>query len=127
MMASFYSVIQYVPDPIADERINFGVFVFDEQEIRVRFLNNWKRIYCFGDENVEYLRDLTLRIENATDEGLFIPDEALIAELSLQERLLKISQEWQNVVQIMPPRKSLGELEVVLDEVSKLFLKEPEL
>jgi hypothetical protein len=126
VMVSRYSVIQYVPDPIAGERINLGVFVFDDQEIRVRFLDNWKRIHCFGGENVEYLRDLTSRIENATDEGLFIPDETLMPESSLQERLLKISQEWQNIVQITPPRKSLGELEVVVDEISKLFLKEPE-
>ncbi|MBD2294685.1 DUF3037 domain-containing protein [Anabaena sphaerica FACHB-251] len=29
-MASKYSVIQYVPDPIADQRINIGVIAFDK-------------------------------------------------------------------------------------------------
>jgi Protein of unknown function (DUF3037) len=37
VMASKYSVIQYVPDPIADERINIGVIAFDNQNIRTLF------------------------------------------------------------------------------------------
>jgi Protein of unknown function (DUF3037) len=28
-MASRYSIIQYVPNPIADERINIGVLAFE--------------------------------------------------------------------------------------------------
>jgi hypothetical protein len=123
-MVSRYSIIQYVPDPIASERVNLGVLVFDEDEIRVRFLENWKRVYCFGSENIEFLRDFAARMNNAVDDGLFVPGEPN-TDLSPQERLLKISQEWQNVVQITPPRKSLGELEIVLDEIASIFLKEP--
>jgi hypothetical protein len=125
-MVSRYSIIQYVPDPIASERINLGVLVFDEDEIRVRFLESWKRVYCFGAENIDFLRDFAARMNNAVDDGLFVPGEPN-TDLSPQERLLKISQEWQNVVQITPPRKSLGDLEIVLDEVASIFLKEPSL
>jgi len=39
-MASYYSIIQYVPNPIANERINIGVLIFDEKEIKVNFLEN---------------------------------------------------------------------------------------
>jgi Protein of unknown function (DUF3037) len=52
-MVSRYSVIRYVPNPSADERINIGVLVSDEQEVRVRFLQNWERVRCFGmSENI---------------------------------------------------------------------------
>jgi hypothetical protein len=124
-MVSRYSIIQYVPDPIASERINLGVLVFDDDKIRVRFLESWKRVHCFGSENIEFLRDFVARMDNAVDDGLFVPGEPS-SDLSRQERLLKISQEWQNILQITPPRKSLGELEVVLDEMATIFLKEPQ-
>ncbi|MGL4618228.1 MAG: DUF3037 domain-containing protein [Chroococcidiopsis sp.] len=29
-MASRYSIVQYVPNPITDERINIGVVAFDD-------------------------------------------------------------------------------------------------
>ena len=32
-MATFYSVIQFVPDPVADERMNAGVVVFGNGRI----------------------------------------------------------------------------------------------
>jgi hypothetical protein len=124
-MASHYSVIQYVPDPIADERINLGVLAFDNEVIHVQFLDNWKRIHCFGHENIEFLKDFALQMQDVTEDGLFIPGETLDETLSKQERLLKISQEWQNILQITPPRKSLGEVESVLEQMSAIFLKEP--
>ena len=33
-MSAFYSVIQFVPDPVADERINAGVVAFDGKVVR---------------------------------------------------------------------------------------------
>jgi hypothetical protein len=123
-MVSRYSLIQYVPDPIASERINLAVLVFDEDEIRVRFLENWKRVHSFGPENIEFLKNFAGRMNCAVGDGLFVPDEPN-TDLSRSERLLKISQDWQNIIQITPPRKSLGEIDVVLDEIAAIFLKEP--
>jgi hypothetical protein len=123
-MVSRYSLIQYVPDPIASERINLAVLVFDEDEIRVRFLENWKRVHSFGPENIEFLKNFAVRMNCAVGDGLFVPDEPN-NDLSRSERLLKISQDWQNIIQITPPRKSLGEIDVVLDEIAAIFLKEP--
>src|SRR5579885_3191655 len=40
-MASFYTVVQYVPDPVADERINAGVIVFSRDRVAARFVKNW--------------------------------------------------------------------------------------
>lgn len=124
MMVTRYSIIQYVPDPIAGERINFGVIVFDDEQIRVQFLDSWKRVNCFGSENIDFLRDFVSRIKISTTEGLFVPGED-VTDRSKSERLLEISASWQNMIQITPPRKFLGEIESVLDEVAAIFLKEP--
>ena len=123
-MVSRYSIIQYVPDPIADERINFGVIAFDDEQIQVRFLENWKRVHCFSSESIDFLKDFVGRMRIATASGLMVPCEDS-SELTRQERLLKISNDWQNCIQITPPRKSLGEVELVADQISGLFLKEP--
>jgi len=123
-MVSRYSIIQYVPDPIAGERINFGVIAFDDEQIQVRFLENWKRVHCFSQENIDFLKDFAHRMEGAINNGLMVPGEES-SDLTHQERLLKISQDWQNSIQITSPRKSLGEVELVADQISGLFLKEP--
>ena len=123
-MVSRYSIIQYVPDPIAGERINFGVIAFDDDQIQVRFLENWKRVHCFSQENIEFLKDFTNRMKGATSSGLMVPGEEP-SDLTRQERLLKISHDWQNSIQITSPRKSLGEVELVANQISGLFLKEP--
>jgi hypothetical protein len=36
-MVCYYTIVQYYPDPIADERINIGVMVFGDDQVRSRF------------------------------------------------------------------------------------------
>ena len=57
-MVSRYSIIQYVPNPIADERINIGVVAFNEDAVRTHFLSNWERVRYFGMEDTEFLKKL---------------------------------------------------------------------
>ncbi len=38
-MASFYSVVQYVPDAVRDERINIGVLTFGDGRVRHLFVD----------------------------------------------------------------------------------------
>ena len=58
MMASRYSVIQYVPNPIADERINIGVLAFNEQVVKVHFLSRWDRVRDFGQvKDIDFLQN----------------------------------------------------------------------
>ena len=42
-MTSYYSVVQYVPNPMSGERVNVGVIAFDGHAVRTRFLRNWTR------------------------------------------------------------------------------------
>lgn len=55
-MASRYSIVQYVPNPITDEWINIGVVAFDDNDVRVQFVNNWGRVQAFGREDINFLR-----------------------------------------------------------------------
>ncbi|MBD2774779.1 DUF3037 domain-containing protein [Iningainema tapete] len=75
-MVSRYSIIQYVPDPIADERINIGVVVFNEDAVKSRFLTNWERVRLFGMEDIDFLKDFADRVQKAAlDDILFPGDE----------------------------------------------------
>src|SRR6266700_2867713 len=51
-MPTTYTVVQYVPDPIADERLNVGVIAVSGGRARSRFLTNWRRAERFGNASV---------------------------------------------------------------------------
>jgi Protein of unknown function (DUF3037) len=110
-MATFYTVIQFVPDPVADERVNAGVAVFGEGRILVRFVENWGRLRRFGNKDVTFLkqfaRDLGTRIHDGT------VTESLLREMAAS---------WKNAIQFTPPRGSLLSLEQLLEDAEGRFL-----
>lgn len=125
-MASKYSVIQYVPDPIADERINIGVIAFDNQNIRVRFFQNWlswKRVQIFGMEDIKFLKDFAHRMEKNVKEGYLFSEDNL-NEVSYQEIISKIAQEWINSIQITEPRGSLDSVDDLIEDIANIYLRE---
>ena len=124
-MASRYSVIQYVPNPIADERINIGVLVFDEQAVRVHFLQSWDRVRCFGlSEDIEVLKNFAHEMGEVTKEGLLFPGDRL-TNIPAHERLVKVARGWRNGIQFTEPRGSLAGVEQLLDELALTYLLEP--
>ena len=60
-MTSFYSVVQFVPDPIIDERLNIGVVVFGNGIVRTRFIDNWKQVTAILPAYADFIRDFTSR------------------------------------------------------------------
>ena len=48
-MPAYYSVVQYFPEVIRDERINIGVMTFDQnsETVYCKFLDNWDRVAHF--------------------------------------------------------------------------------
>jgi hypothetical protein len=62
-MSSRYSVIQFIPDAIADERINIGVIAYGEGAIFVRSLQDWQRVRCFAGHDPSLLRDFVFRLQ----------------------------------------------------------------
>lgn len=129
VMASKYSVIQYVPDPIADERINIGVIAFDNQNIRVRFFKNWlswKRVQIFGMEDIKFLKDFARRMEKNVKEGYLFSEDKL-NEVSYQEIISKIAQEWINSIQITETRGSLDNVDDLIEDIANTYLREREI
>ena len=56
-MSSFYSIAQFVPDPVTDERINIGAFAFGDGRVRCHFLSKWGRVQHFSTQDIGFLRD----------------------------------------------------------------------
>ena len=123
-MASYYSIIQYVPNPIANERINIGVLIFDDKEIKVKFLKNWNRVknFCMGD--ITFLRDFESQMQKAVAQGLLFPGDSLLDQ-PRQERLQRVSESWMNSVQFTEPNFSLKPVDKLLEDSIKKYLIEP--
>ena len=64
-MPAYLTVVQCVPDPVIDERINVGVIVYGEGRIRSRFISDWRRVRSFGVDDVEFLKEFAERLERA--------------------------------------------------------------
>ncbi|NJM78086.1 MAG: DUF3037 domain-containing protein [Acaryochloridaceae cyanobacterium RU_4_10] len=124
-MASRYSIIQYVPNLIADERINIGVLVFDEQAVRVHFLQHWDRIRCFGlSEDIEVLKNFAHEIDKETKEWLLFPGDRP-TNIPVHDRLVKVARDWHSGIQFTEPRGSLAGVDELLDELARTYLLEP--
>jgi Protein of unknown function (DUF3037) len=119
-MASKYSIVQYVPNPIANERINIGVVAFNEEQVRVQFLTNWERVRHFGMEDVTFLKEFAERMSQAADSGLIFPGDNPNAPY--QDRLNKISTDWLNSIQWTEPRASLEDVDNLLKDIASNFL-----
>jgi Protein of unknown function (DUF3037) len=65
-MPGYYSVVQYLPDPVTDERVNIGVITYGDGGIRCRFLRTWTRVRMFGGEDVSFLREFAAGVTQAT-------------------------------------------------------------
>ena len=123
-MASYYSIIQYVPNPIANERINIGVLIFDDKEIKVKFLKNWNRVknFCMGD--ITFLRDFESQMQKAVSQGLLFPGDPLLDQ-PRQDRLQRVSESLMNSIQFTEPNFSLKSVDKLLEDSIKKYLIEP--
>ncbi len=122
-MVSRYSVIQYVPDPIANERINIGVVAFDNNTVLTKFVKKWERVRNFGGEEISFLKDFAHRMENGAKDGLLFPGDEPNG-VPNQERLLKIAQGWMNSIQFTEPRGSLNTVNDLLEDIASTYLHE---
>ena len=121
-MASRYSVMQYVPDPIADERINIGVIAFDDKTVRVQFLQHWDRVRCFSKTDTSFLHDFANQMRESADSGLLFPSDKANNEIPPHERLESFALESTNSIQFTQPRASLRDVESLIENVTAKFL-----
>jgi hypothetical protein len=120
-MISRYSVIQYVPKPLADERINIGIVAWDDKGLSTRFLSNWKRAQSFGHEDIGYVREFVSRFTAALSRHA-LPDmfqNAPVLDVSLLENMIGT---WHHSIQFTSPRTSMKSPEALLADVGPMFL-----
>ncbi len=121
-MGALFTIVQYVPDPLADERMNVGVIVVENGRIEGRFLRQWNRVRTFGGEDVAFLRDFAERVNQWTPEHPEIP--GLAAGVRLDEKGLQdIVGRWHNSIQFTPLKASLSAKDDLLDQLSTRYLK----
>jgi len=121
-MSAQYSVIRYVPDPIAEEHVNVGIVAWDKDRIRCRFLNNWTRVRAFGHENVDFLRAFAKEMEASTERQL--PLSGINAVPPLHEDQLKnMISSWGENIQFSSPRGSIKDADALIADIAPLFLK----
>jgi Protein of unknown function (DUF3037) len=124
-MASRYSVIQYVPNPITEDRINIGVIVSDEQDVRVRFLQNWERVRCFGmSEDIDLLKNFAHKMQEATKERLLFPCDHP-SDLPVHERFVNLAHGWMNGIQFTEFCGSQASVDQLLEDMTQTYLLEP--
>ncbi len=106
-MPSYYSVVQYAPDPIIDERINFGVLVYGDGSVRGHFLKHWTRLRQFAGKSVSFLQEFAERAGDLTEDDI-----------------RKMSLEWMHGIRVTEPRGSLLDPDALVKDVAKRFLIE---
>lgn len=121
-MATYYTVVRYVPDPVADERINIGVMVWGDGRIRSRFLSNWQRVRNFGIPDVSFVRDFARRMADAESDQLALP-HGMGAPRFDESALERAIETWAGAIQFSTKRASLRDPETVLKDVSERFLR----
>jgi hypothetical protein len=124
MATSYYSIIQYVPNPITDERINVGVVAFDAQIVKVKFLSNWQRVKDFSLDDINFLYEFQDRMQILASQGLLFPGDCLNGQAP-QERLQKVAENWMNSIQFTEPSASLESLDILFKDTINEYLVEP--
>jgi hypothetical protein len=122
-MTTFYSIVQYVPDPIRDERANVGVVVFGDGQVRTRFLHNWTRVRQFGSEDISFLQQFANRAKSWSDPEVPLPGLGEAVRLD-ESGLRAIAGRWLNTIQFTEPRASTLEPEALLNEMANRMLTE---
>jgi Protein of unknown function (DUF3037) len=123
-VASFYSVVQYVPDPVADERVNVGVVAFGDGMIVSQFVHSWSRIEAFSSgQNISFLREFAEKVSTWASPQVEIPG----IEHSLQvspEEFRRMAGTWINAIQFTEPKASLLSPQEAL-KAGLRYLREP--
>jgi hypothetical protein len=106
-MASFYSVVQYVPDAVREERVNIGVVVFGAGRVRSLFVQRFGRVRQFAGKDVSFLKDVAAEAKHW--------DEKTIRHLA---------SHWTGSVQLTAPSASLLSTDDLLHDVARRYLVE---
>jgi hypothetical protein len=123
MPTCFYTVVRYVPDPLAEEFVNIAVLAFtdDHAQCKVKDLEDALTFGSYADQDC--LEDFCSRLKS----GCELNDLSLIEPPKLGSRIQAIrhtAHEWQNSIQLRAPCASIASIEDTLKDVERIFLSE---
>jgi len=125
-MASYYSVVRFVPSALAEEFVNIGVLTFDDGDDRVRgkFLEDWHRVEKFAAlvADVRQARAFQEWVLESMIHGA--PTYSGLKPLTAAH-LRHISSEWTGSLRLTPPRASMLDADSLLEDLAPTFLIEP--
>ncbi len=97
---SFF-LVRYVPDPVRDEGLNIGLFLYSPQEeyLDCIFTDDFRRIRSFHPQaDVDLLHDLAQHFQNEIRER----------ENELEKYIQGMQESYSNLIQVTPPRACLA-------------------
>jgi Protein of unknown function (DUF3037) len=119
----FYTVVRYVPDPLAEEFVNIAVLVFtdDHAQCEVKDLEDALTFGTYADQ--ECLEDFCSRLKSGCEAN----DLSLIEPPNLGSRIQAIrhtAHAWMNSIQLRTPCASIASIEDTIKDVERIFLSE---
>jgi hypothetical protein len=107
-VVSYYSVVQYVPDAVRNERVNIGVLAFGGGRVRSVFLQDWHRVKQFVGKDVSFLKEIA---KDATKWD--------------EETIKRLATCWTGSVQLTPPSASLLDpVQLLVDVGARLLVEQ---
>jgi len=114
-VTSYYSQIQYVPDPIAGERINVGIVAIDTDGCEYQFVRDWRRAAAFGGQDVGFLREFAEEAVEAGSNWFSVSGGPKTTAAALKK--------WHNKVQFSELRPSTKSRNDLLVAMTTVFLR----
>jgi Protein of unknown function (DUF3037) len=123
MAACFYTVVRYVPEPLAEEFVNIAVLVFtdDHAQCEVKDLEDALTFGRYADQDC--LEDFCSLLKSGCETN----DLSLIEPPNFGSRLQAIrhtAHAWRNSIQLRGPCASIASIEDTLKDVERIFLSE---
>lgn len=115
-MTAHYTIVQYVPDPTADERMNIGVIAWDDTRVYSNFVSDLSRARAFGGKNIKFLREFAGYVRDLTKDS-----NRDYREFS-PARIDKIISSWTDSIQFTARRGSTKSAPELIAELPLRFL-----
>jgi Protein of unknown function (DUF3037) len=123
-MPSFYSVLQYAPNPISGEVVNFGVVTFGDGGVHCRFVDDWRRVRNFSSgKDIGFLQRLVREVQAGVGEQPTLPIEEGFTVDEVQIR--RWAGNWLSNLRVTSPRASMLDSQVLLEDIYRDFVHEP--
>jgi hypothetical protein len=125
MAAAHYTIVQYVPDPIAEERVNIGVLAYSGENVQSRFITRWDRVKSFAPGDITFLKDFARQMNppRLTQFG-FQMENGAPPKLN-EDEIDEMIEGWRHSIQFTAPRGSTLTPEELVKRMAGRFLKAP--